>query len=307
MVAAKGMYTGEFIFCGKKANLMVGNVLPLKSIPEGGVFVMLSTMSGIVGCWLGHLGIMLLLSVTIPIMITAVAGGGRTEKLLLKVGNAYHKYRVKRNCWLKVLGVAMNPLEHPHGGGNHHHIGHASTVRRDAPLGQKMKKCSLSHALTIFENDNTMNLCLMALGDDDELHLSLKKASQLFVLCDVDIGLYEFCSGDRICRWSVNCEAIFRPNLLTDRHLDVIKTFCRCRRLLVAMFVVLVMTLRRKPEVLISLRPIVKENLKYQGQDKLPVTIWVIAQLFRGVADLSWEASTIIIWCLTQNPDYYKY
>ena len=31
----------------------------------------------------------------------------------------------------------MNPVEHPHGGGNHQHIGHASTVRRDAPPGQK--------------------------------------------------------------------------------------------------------------------------------------------------------------------------
>ncbi|GFZ05566.1 ribosomal protein L2 family [Actinidia rufa] len=36
-VAAEGMYTGQFIFCGKKANLTVGNVLPLRSIPEGGV------------------------------------------------------------------------------------------------------------------------------------------------------------------------------------------------------------------------------------------------------------------------------
>ena len=54
------------------------------------------------------------------------------------VGNAYHKYRVKRNCWPKVRGVAMNPVEHPHGGGNHQHIGHASTVRRDAPPGQKV-------------------------------------------------------------------------------------------------------------------------------------------------------------------------
>jgi len=35
-------------------------------------------------------------------------------------------------------GVAMNPVEHPHGGGNHQHIGHASTVRRDAPAGQKV-------------------------------------------------------------------------------------------------------------------------------------------------------------------------
>jgi len=71
-------------------------------------------------------------------MVGQVAGGGRTEKPMLKAGNAYHKFRVKRNCWPKVRGVAMNPVEHPHGGGNHQHIGHASTVRRDAPPGQKV-------------------------------------------------------------------------------------------------------------------------------------------------------------------------
>ena len=67
-----------------------------------------------------------------------VAGGGRLDKPLLKAGNAYHKYKVKRNCWPVVRGVAMNPVEHPHGGGNHQHIGHASTVRRDAPHGAKV-------------------------------------------------------------------------------------------------------------------------------------------------------------------------
>ena len=41
-------------------------------------------------------------------------------------------------CLPQVRGVAMNPVEHPHGGGNHQHIGHASTVRRDAPPGQKV-------------------------------------------------------------------------------------------------------------------------------------------------------------------------
>jgi len=71
-------------------------------------------------------------------MVGQVAGGGRTEKPMLKAGNAYHKYRVKRNSWPKVRGVAMNPVEHPHGGGNHQHIGHASTKRRDAPAGQKV-------------------------------------------------------------------------------------------------------------------------------------------------------------------------
>ena len=50
---------------------------------------------------------------------------------MLKAGANYHKFKVKRNSWPKVRGVAMNPVEHPHGGGNHQHIGHASTVRRN--------------------------------------------------------------------------------------------------------------------------------------------------------------------------------
>merc|ERR1712110_813211 len=67
-----------------------------------------------------------------------VAGGGRIDKPMLKAGRAFHKYKAKRNCWPKVRGVAMNPVEHPHGGGNHQHIGQASTVKRDAPAGRKV-------------------------------------------------------------------------------------------------------------------------------------------------------------------------
>jgi large subunit ribosomal protein L8e len=70
--------------------------------------------------------------------IGIVAGGGRIDKPLLKAGRAHHKYRVKRNSWPKTRGVAMNPVDHPHGGGNHQHIGHASTVARSAPPGQKV-------------------------------------------------------------------------------------------------------------------------------------------------------------------------
>ena len=32
----------------------------------------------------------------------------------------------------------MNPVEHPHGGGNHQHIGKASTVKRSTPAGRKV-------------------------------------------------------------------------------------------------------------------------------------------------------------------------
>jgi large subunit ribosomal protein L8e len=78
---------------------------------------------------------------TIPSSVRAqtgiVAGGGRTDKPLLKAGTAYHKYLVKCNCWPKICGVAKNPVEHPHGGGNHQHIGMSSTVAKDRPSGRK--------------------------------------------------------------------------------------------------------------------------------------------------------------------------
>ena len=71
-------------------------------------------------------------------MIGLVAGGGRIDKPLLKAGRAKHKYSAKRNCWPRVRGVAMNPVEHPHGGGNHQHVGHPTTVSRATPPGRKV-------------------------------------------------------------------------------------------------------------------------------------------------------------------------
>ncbi|TNN09240.1 60S ribosomal protein [Schistosoma japonicum] len=71
-------------------------------------------------------------------MVGLVAGGGRVDKPILKAGRAYHKYKAKRHCWPVVRGVAMNPVEHPHGGGNHQHIGKPSTIRRDASHGRKV-------------------------------------------------------------------------------------------------------------------------------------------------------------------------
>eukprot|EP01106_Pelomyxa_sp_JSP_P004700 TRINITY_DN1748_c0_g1_i2.p2 TRINITY_DN1748_c0_g1~~TRINITY_DN1748_c0_g1_i2.p2 ORF type:complete len:152 (-),score=47.48 TRINITY_DN1748_c0_g1_i2:132-587(-) len=71
-------------------------------------------------------------------MVGVVAGGGRTDKPLLKAGNAYWKFKAKRKCWPRVRGVCMNPVDHPHGGGLHCHLGKPSTVRRSAPPGQKV-------------------------------------------------------------------------------------------------------------------------------------------------------------------------
>ena len=159
-IATEGMYTGQFVYCGKKAQLSIGNVLPVGQIPEGTLVCnvedklgdrgALARTSGNYATIVSHnpdsgktrirlpSGAKKVISSGGRAMIGIVAGGGRTEKPLLKAGRAYYKYKAKRNSWPKVRGVAMNPVEHPHGGGNHQHIGHASTVRRDAPAGQKV-------------------------------------------------------------------------------------------------------------------------------------------------------------------------
>ncbi|XP_039064230.1 transmembrane protein 214-B-like [Hibiscus syriacus] len=46
----------------------------------------------------------------------------------------------------------------------------------------------------------------------------------------------------------------------------------------VGIFVALAKVLRRKPDALISVLPKLREHPKYQGQDKLPVFVWMIVQ-----------------------------
>src|SRR3954471_16324552 len=36
-IAVEGLYSGQFVYCGRKAALKIGNVLPLGSMPEGAV------------------------------------------------------------------------------------------------------------------------------------------------------------------------------------------------------------------------------------------------------------------------------
>jgi hypothetical protein len=50
----------------------------------------------------------------------------------------------------------------------------------------------------------------------------------------------------------------------------------------VAIFVVVAMVLRKKPDALTNILPTLRENPKYQGQDKLPVTVWMMAQASQG-------------------------
>jgi len=159
-IAVEGMYTGQFVYCGKKATLTIGNVMPVGAMPEGTIVCQLeeklgdrgklARTSGNYATIIAHNPDQNKSKVKLPsgskktipssnrAMVGIIAGGGRIDKPMLKAGRAYFKYKAKRNSWPKVRGVAMNPVEHPHGGGNHQHIGMASTVRRDTSAGRKV-------------------------------------------------------------------------------------------------------------------------------------------------------------------------
>uniref|UniRef100_A0A8C6SJX5 Large ribosomal subunit protein uL2 n=1 Tax=Neogobius melanostomus TaxID=47308 RepID=A0A8C6SJX5_9GOBI len=140
--------------------LNIGNVLPVGVMPEGTIICCLeekpgdrgklARASGNYATVISHNPETKKSRVKLPsgskkviasanrAVVGVVAGGGRIDKPILKAGRAYHKYKAKRNCWPRVRGVAMNPVEHPFGGGNHQHIGKPSTIRRDAPAGRKV-------------------------------------------------------------------------------------------------------------------------------------------------------------------------
>merc|ERR1719276_50663 len=159
-IAVEGMYTGQFLYCGTKASLTVGNILPVNSMPEGTIVSnveakmgdrgVLARASGVSAIVIGHSedgkktrirlpsGIRKSVQGRCRAMVGVVAGGQRTDKPLLRANSSYYKSHAKKRNWPRVRGVAMNPVEHPHGGGNHQHVGHPTTTRRDAPRGQKV-------------------------------------------------------------------------------------------------------------------------------------------------------------------------
>lgn len=130
-IATEGLSTGAFVFCGKKATLAVGNVLPLAALPEGTIVCnveekagdrgSLARTSGNYATVIGHDGDSGRTRIRLPsgakksvsslsrATIGIVAGGGRIDKPMLKAGRAFHAAKAKKNNFPKTRGVAMNP------------------------------------------------------------------------------------------------------------------------------------------------------------------------------------------------------
>lgn len=123
--------------------------------------------------------------------IGLVSGGGRIDKPMLKAGRAYHKYKAKRNCWPKVRGVAMNPVEHPHGGGNHQHIGKASTVKRGTSAGRKVSYYLIS-VLSLNTNSLIFYLRSVSLLPEELVGFVVVRWSQRRVMINLFIVVFVF-------------------------------------------------------------------------------------------------------------------
>ncbi|URE32251.1 hypothetical protein MUK42_15618 [Musa troglodytarum] len=91
--------------------------------------------------------------------------------------------------------------------------------------------------------------------------------------------------SESVYKISVDWIALKSPEALCEFVLwclDSILIDLASQQSTVAIFVVLAMVLRRRPDTLISLLPKLKDNSQYHGQEKLPVIVWLFAQASQG-------------------------
>lgn len=157
-LAVDGLTLNSKIHIGEDAPIERGNVLPLKKIPEGTYVYNIELTPGDGGKLVraGGSAALVVSSTQEEVVVQLpsgqfktingncratvgiVAGAGRKEKPFAKAGKKVHAFRSLAKAPFKVRGVAMNPVNHPFGGGSHQHIGRPSTVSSGAWPGQKV-------------------------------------------------------------------------------------------------------------------------------------------------------------------------
>ena len=158
-LAAEGIKVGDSVCYNENASdINIGSIIPLGKIDEGlpvfnieinpgdgGKLVRASgTYATVVSHHSGKTVIRLpsgkfkTLQSKCRATIGVLAGGGRKDKPFLKAGKKFHSYRTRGKQYPIVRGVAMNPVNHPHGGGGHQHVGKPYTVKRGASPGRKV-------------------------------------------------------------------------------------------------------------------------------------------------------------------------
>jgi large subunit ribosomal protein L2 len=163
ILAPAGLATGDAVAIGE-GKVDRGAILPLARIPDGtlvsnievkpfdgGRLVRAAGTSALV---VAHAGTEVTIQLpsgafkqflaTCRAEVGAIAGGGRHERPIIKAGKKVHSVRSLARAAFKVRGVAMNPVNHPFGGGSHQHVGRPSTVKSGTWPGAKVGRFSRS-------------------------------------------------------------------------------------------------------------------------------------------------------------------
>lgn len=158
IVATEGLSVGSKIYIGDNVELRPGNVTQLGNIPEGTAINTVELRPGdggkiarsggnscLVESRVGDKvrvrlpsGALKEISANCRATIGVLAGHGRDEMPLRTAGAAHYKAKAKGKLYPHVSGVAMNPVDHPHGGGNHQAVHGPNSVARSTPPGAKV-------------------------------------------------------------------------------------------------------------------------------------------------------------------------
>ncbi len=160
-IAFVGAHVGQKVDIGEKGETAIGNTVPLGKIPDGATVYNIESMPGDGGkfCRTAGTGALVVshgANVTVKLpsgkikhfhpsckaSIGVIAGTGAKDIPILKSGRKIHYYQSRAKRPYTVRGVAMNAVKHPHGGGNHQHVGRPSTVGRGTPPGRKVGRLS---------------------------------------------------------------------------------------------------------------------------------------------------------------------
>lgn len=156
--AHEGMFTNQKITSGEKSKPQKGNTLPLKNAPIGADIYNIESKAGDGGKFMRAAGssakVISKSKTTVTIKfpskkekqlnpecratIGIVAGGGRTEKPVVKAGKKHHMMKAKNKLYPRTSGVAMNAVDHPFGSGRGRHIGKPKVAPRHAPPGRNV-------------------------------------------------------------------------------------------------------------------------------------------------------------------------
>jgi len=140
VVCTEGVSVGSSIAIGSNVSIRPGNVTTLSQIPEGTPINNVELRPGDGGKIARTAGNSCLLVIvgSCRATIGVLAGHGRSEKPLMKAGTAHYKAKARGKAYPRVSGVAMNPVDHPHGGGNHQAVHGPNSVSRRSPPGSKV-------------------------------------------------------------------------------------------------------------------------------------------------------------------------